>query len=243
MVMALTLMSAMLFVSCGSKEEELVKWIPAPHFSGQHADLLKCTADSVKVILTKATDSDKSWEVRAMVPMANTMPWSDVPGTDKNQSQYFTASMSNLHAEFLDANGSPIDYEIEPDRSKVAAMLASDTEAFEDVWFTIFWESHRGKYDKMKGIFDKVQGMEIKKAELTKCYTSSSSFSSSKSSSSKSSSEDDWSDAYDKALDAYDKALDAAAKASNVTGVKSAKEAVDAYKDALKSLDDMDDDW
>ena len=42
---------------------------------------------------------------------------------------------------------------------------------------------------------------------------------------------------------AYDKALDAAEKAANVKTVKDVKKAVDAYNDALKSLDDMDDDW
>lgn len=239
MVLALTFMSAMVFVSCG-KEEEQVKWIPAPHFSGQHSDLLRCTADSVKVILTKASDSDKSWEVRAMVPMANTMPWSNVPGTDENQSEYFKAEMGNLGADFLDANDSPIDYEIKPDWDKVASMLASDVEVFEDVWFTIYWEMHRGKYDKMKGIFDKVQGMEIKKMDLTTVYHV---VESSSSSSSSNSSVDDWSDAYDKALDAYEKAVDAAEKAVNVQTAKDVKKAVDAYNDALKTLDDLDDDW
>lgn len=239
MVLALTFMSAMVFVSCGSKEEEQVKWIPAPHFSGQHADLLRCTADSVKVILTKASDSDKSWEVRAMVPMANTMPWSNVPGTDENQHEYFTAKMSNLGADFLDANDSPIDYDLKPDWDKISSMLSSETEVFEDVWFVITWEIDRGKYDKMKGVFDKVQGMEVTKMDLSTGYNSSSSSTSSSSSSSK----DDWSDAYDKALDAYDKALDAAEKAANIKTVKDVKKAVDAYNDALKSLDDMDDDW
>lgn len=202
MVLALTFMSAMMFVSCGSKEEEQVKWIPAPHFSGQHADLLRCTADSVKVILTKASDSDKSWEVRAMVPMANTMPWSNVPGTDENQSEYFKAEMGNLGADFLDANGSPIDYELKPDWNKVAAMLASDVEVFEDVWFTIRWEMHRSDYKKMKAIFDKVQGMEIKKMDLTTVYHVVDS--SSESSSSSSSNEiDQLLDKYEQLIDKY----------------------------------------
>lgn len=243
MVMALTLMSATMFVSCGSKEEEQVKWIPAPDFSGIHANLLDCKADSVKVILTKANDSDKSWEVRAMVPISNVMPWSEVPDTDESQSEYYTAKMGSLDGEFLDANGSPIDYDMKAESDKVETVLASENIISEDVWFKVAYSMDRGKYDKMKGIFDKVQGMEIKKVELNKSYNTTSTATSSSSKSSKKSSSydevlDAYEDAYDKALDAYDKALDAATKASNVNGVKSAKEAVDAYKEALDAMDD-----
>lgn len=245
MVMALTLMSATMFVSCGSKEEEQVKWIPAPDFSGIHANLLDCKADSVKVILTKANDSDKSWEVRAMVPISNVMPWSEVPDTDESQSEYYTAKMGSLDGEFLDANGSPIDYDMKAESDKVETVLASENIISEDVWFKVAYSMDRGKYDKMKGIFDKVQGMEISRAELSQVHKATYTASSSNSSSKSSSYDDDdddileaYEDAYDKALDAYDKALDAATKASNVNGVKSAKEAVDAYKEALDAMDD-----
>ena len=147
MVMALTLMSATMFVSCGSKEEEQVKWIPAPDFSGIHANLLDCDADSVKVILTKAEESKYGWEVRAMVPISNVKPWSQVPDTDENQSEYYIAKMGNLEGTFLDGNDSPIDYDMNPDWDKVETVLASEDIMSEDVWFKVAWSVNRGSYE------------------------------------------------------------------------------------------------
>lgn len=156
MILALTFMSTMMFVSCGSKEEENAKWIPSPHFSGKNANLLKCAADSVKVILTKSGDFDASWEVKVMVPLSN---------TNESRAEHFKeARMGFIEAHLLDVNDSPIDYNLSPEWSKIETLLSADNEMSENVWFA---DGHRNKYDKAKGIFDKAHGMEMTKMDLT----------------------------------------------------------------------------
>ena len=87
-------------------------------------------------------------------------------------------------------------------------------------------------------VFDKVAGVNITKAELSKVYHSSGS----SSSSSSSSSSDDWEDDdLDKAIDASKKMIDAATKAAKATNTKSVKKALDAYEEALDALDNWDD--
>ena len=203
--------------------------------SGQHSDLLEIAADSVKVMLVKV--SDDRWTLRALIPIENVIP---------NPNPSGTPSMGNLSVEFLDANGSPLDFELHPDWDVVESVLSSNSSKTEDLLVKEAYSSLTpDKYGVIKEKFDKIAGVALKEMNLTGgsgYYYSSGS--SSSSGSSYSSGDDDWDDVD---LDDAVNAAKAATEVLKATG-EVMKSSTDMYRSAkkaekeLKKLED-DDDW
>ena len=232
----------LLFFSCSSKQKEETKMIPssAVKKSGKNSDILTIKGDSVKVMLVKI--SENKWTLRALIPIENA-----IPNTDPSA----TPSMGNLSVVFLDANGSPIDFELRPDWDAVESVLSSNSFKTEDLLVKEAYENLTpGKFDKIKEKFDKIAGIALKGLELS--YTYKNDGSSHSSSSSYSSGNDNQDDV---SLDDAVTAAKAATEVLKATGevVKSTGEVVKStkgmYKEAkkaekqLKKLEEDDDDW
>ena len=234
------------FSSCGGSKQEEVKYVSFDGISGEHAELLE-VSDSVKVMLVNPSGDE--WEVRALIPITNTMSWSDVPDTDPNAKEYYKPKMGNLSVEYLDKNGSELDCRVNPSWDVVESVLSSNKEKTENMSAHEMWGG--GSYKDKKALFDKVASVKLSRAELSKVFsasTSSSSSSSSSASTSSSSSSSSWDiddddlDDLKKAAEISKKALEAnkkAMKAAKSISSKSTKEAMDAYEKALDAYEDM----
>ena len=128
------LISAALMIgiaSCGDKQEELTKMIPASAVTlkGEYKDLFKISEDSVKVILLKNGERDNDWEVRMVVPFSNTKPWSEVQKIRIHDESYAEKTRCidkvETHKErYVDANGCEIDKELA--YSNLTSLLKSE---------------------------------------------------------------------------------------------------------------------
>lgn len=230
---SIALLSLFVMTACGGVEEELSKKIGEVEvsISGEHSDMLSVT-DSVKVLLTNPSGSKDGWEVHLIIPMENTSKWEDFA-----LKENYDPSMGNLEVELVNENDAELDYDLSPDWGAVKALLSANASKEENVVAKPSYSWDGKKYKEAKEIFDKVAGVHISKADLSRIYHASAS-----SSSSSSSSSDDWDDDdLDKAIDASKKMIDAASKAAKATNYRSAKKALDAYEEALDALDDWDD--
>ena len=244
----LSLIGLVLF-SC-SKQQEETKMLPATAVkkSGTHSDLLEIK-DSVKVMLVKI--SDDRWSLRALIPIENAQAWETVTrfNTPSDpEKEYFPSmgheSMFNDHlsVEFLDANGSPIDFKVDPDWDVVNSVLASNSVKKEDMLVKESYDINADEYKIIKEKFDKIAGIAIKKMDLH--TTSKNSGSSYASGSSYSSGDDDWDDVD---LDDAVNAAKAATEVLKATG-EVMKSSTDMYKSAKKAEKELkkleeDDDW
>lgn len=211
--------------SCGEKQEELTKMIPADAvtFSGKHKNLLTIPADvdSVKIMLVCADAENHRWDVRAVIPVQNTKAWSQIPGTDTRKSSYFEPRMGNLNVTYLDANESEIGDDLSMDGSVIESVLSSDDIITEKASVKDTWEYSGDKsYKAKRALFDKVAGISISNMELHEEKPA-------KKSSGKSSStlSDIYEDALNEVADAYEDAIN---------------EAVNDYEDAVNgALEDI----
>ena len=220
----------------------------AVKMSGEHSDLLKISSDSVKVMLVKI--SDDRWTLRALIPIENAYAWRTVIRmyTPSDPDEEFSPSMGHdsmfndhLSVEFLDANGSPIDFDVKPDWDVVGTVLASNSVKKEDMLVKESYEIDAGEYDEIKEKFDKIAGIAMKKMDLH--TTTKSDGSSYASGSSYSSDDDDYDVDLDDAVNAAKAATEALKATSEV--MKSSKDMYKTAKKAEKQLKKMeeDDDW
>ena len=221
---AVALCLALGLTSCGEKQEELTKMIPADAvtFSGKHKSLLTIPADvdSIKVMLVCADQENGRWDVRAVIPVQNTKAWSQIPGTDTRKSTHFEPRMGNLNVTYLDANETEIGDDLSMDGSVIESVLSSDDIITEKASVKDMWEYSGDKsYKAKRALFDKVAGISLSNMELNEVKPAKKS--SSKSSSSLS---DIYEDALNEVADAYEDALN---------------EAVGDYEDAVnEALED-----
>lgn len=219
---AVALCLAVGLTSCGEKQEELTKMIPADAvtFSGKHKNLLAIPADvdSVKIMLVCADAENHRWDVRAVIPVQNTKAWSQIPGTDTRKSSYFEPRMGNLNVTYLDANESEIGDDLSMDGSVIESVLSSDDIITEKASVKDTWEYSGDKsYKAKRALFDKVAGISISNMELNEIKKSSSKSSSNLS--------DVYEDALNEVADAYEDAVN---------------EAMDNYEDAVNgALEDI----
>lgn len=208
--------------SCGEKQEELTKMIPADDvtFSGKHKNLLTIPADvdSIKIMLVRADEENGRWDVRAVIPVQNTKAWSQIPGTDTRKSSYFEPRMGNLKATYVDANESEIGDALSMDGDVIESVLSSDDIIMEKASVKDMWEYSGDKsYKAKRALFDKVAGISISNMELNEIKKSSSKSSSNLS--------DVYEDALNEVADAYEDAVN---------------EAVNDYEDAVNgALEDI----
>lgn len=228
----------------------------AVKMSGKHSELLKIDAESVKVMLVKI-DEDR-WTLRALIPIKNSYAWTDVTNMYKpsDPDEEYVPSMGNensmfndhLEVEFLDANGSPIDFNLKANLDVVESVLASNSIKKEDMLVKEDYEFHADEYKIIKEKFDKIAGIAFKRMELH-----SNQIRNGNSSGSSYSSSDDDRDDVD--LDDAVTAAKAATEVLKATGevIKStgevAKSTKGMYKEAkkaekqLKKMEEDDDDW
>lgn len=223
--------------SCSSKQQEETKMLSSSCVkkSGTHSELLNIKGDSVKVMLVKINDKD--WTLRALIPIENANP---------NPDPSIKPSMGNLSVEFIDANGSPIDFELHPEWHTVESVLSSSSIKTEDLLVKEAYSFTPDKYEVVKEKFDKIAGIALKEMTLTggsgAFYSSGSS--SSSGSSYSSDEDDDWDDVdLDDAMNAAKAATEALKATSEV--MKSSKDMYKTAKKAEKQLKKMedDDDW
>ena len=219
---AVALCLAVGLTSCGEKQEELTKMIPADDvtFSGKHKNLLTIPADvdSIKIMLVRADEENGRWDVRAVIPVQNTKAWSQIPGTDTRKSSYFEPRMGNLKATYVDANESEIGDALSMDGDVIESVLSSDDIIMEKASVKDMWEYSGDKsYKAKRALFDKVAGISISNMELNEIKKSSSKSSSNLS--------DVYEDALNEVADAYEDAVN---------------EAVNDYEDAVNgALEDI----
>lgn len=219
---AVALCLAVGLTSCGEKQEELTKMIPADAvtFSGKHKNLLTIPADvdSVKIMLVCADAENHRWDVRAVIPVQNTKAWSQIPGTDTRKSSYFEPRMGNLKVTYVDANESEIGDALSMDGDVIESVLSSDDIIMEKASVKDMWEYSGDKsYKAKRALFDKVAGISISNMELNEIRKSSSKSSSNLS--------DVYEDALNEVADAYEDAVN---------------EAMDNYEDAVNgALEDI----
>lgn len=245
-IIIVSLLSISMMTSC-TKKEELVKTISsdALSFSGTHKGLLKVDADSVKIMLICIDEENDRWQVRALVPFKNTMPWKDVPNTEEPSSKtggkYYLPKM-NLKIVYLDQYGSELSLELGYDSDVLTSILSSNEYTSENLLIKHLYEYlSPSEYDKCKSIYEKVTSIAFKNVslyeetitpEVESTYSTSST---------------NKQNTYEKAIDAidetYGKVIDAAIETYEdviddaVEAYEDAfDEAVDAYEDALEDL-------
>lgn len=220
-IFATALVFSLLLTACGGSpaEEEEVKMMPSSSvtLTGNHSELLTVT-DSVKLVLC-ANESKTRWKVQAIIPIANTTPWKNVPGTNEKNAKYFLPKMGNASARFLDQNESEVkDGSLAETMawSTIESVLGSNSQKNAKMTICaglknkVFVESD---YKTAKQAFDKIAGIELYRLDLSEAHNASSSSSSSSSRSSKSSKSSYDDDDFEEALRQYERAVDAAEKA------------------------------
>ena len=190
----------MLFVftvtSC-QKKTELSKMIPSNRvtINGKNSNLFEIKEDSVKVMLVKVgVDGDK-WEVRTNLPLKNTTPWNEIPGSDPNLDNFIYGI--DIYAKYVDKNDSELDLDVETDYQSGETLLKSNEIVTGNVPIVEYSYGNKS-YEKQKAYFDHIDGAVLT-VELSWAHKASSSNTSSTPSVSSSNSD------LDKLLDEYEK--------------------------------------
>ena len=195
------LMLLVVAVTSCQKKTELSKMIPSDRvtINGKNSNLFKIEEDSVKVMLVQVgVDGDK-WEVRTNLPLKNTTPWSEIPGSDPSLDNFIYGI--NIYANYVDKNDSELDLSVQTDYQSGETLLKSEEIVTGNVPI-IEYSFGNKSYEKQKAYFDHIDGavltVELSWAHKTNASSGSSS---SLSSGSTSSSSQDW----NKMLDDYEK--------------------------------------
>ena len=201
-VMFLAILS---FASC-NKEKETTKMISADRVElmGDNSDLFEIDADSVKVMLIPIGTTGKEWEVRTIIPLRNTTPWSEIPGSDQSLSNHIYGVSMYVH--YLDSYDSELDLSIQNDNEIAKKVLKSEALITEEMPITEYNFGNKS-YKYQKAYFDKIDGLKMQ-IELSWAYTVSSSSGSSSSSYSSSTKKSSSNANWDKLLDDYEKCVD-----------------------------------
>lgn len=235
------LLAMITFASCG-KETEMTKMISADRvdFTGNNSDLFEIDADSVTVKLIPVGVDGDEWEVRTILPISNTKPWSKIPGSDQSQASYIYGV--SIYPKYLDRNDSELHLSVQMDSQDLESLMKSEELITKEIAIKEAWYENKS-YKKQKAYFDMIDGAKLTvdlswahKANTSDISSSFSSTSSSLSSGSTSSSNPNW----DKMLDDYEKNVNEyikfVKKLSN--GDKSVESQVDKYFWAADDLED-----
>jgi hypothetical protein len=175
-ISVLALFCCTLFPSCSKKPQ--VKVIPASHvkLSGEHKDFIEVAGDA-KVMLVEVMDD--LWEVRAVVPIRNTAPWSAITGGDEEFEAYLDPRMGSAKVAFCDAYGSELYLPLCKtvlDNNVIESVLKSEKQTTEDLlikdkrtlWGAKEYKAKRKIYEQVDGIV--ISDMSITKGEQKKDY-------------------------------------------------------------------------
>lgn len=192
-LLGLVALVAVFFITSCNKEQELTKYISSDkvELTGDRTDLFEIDADSVKVMLIPVGAEGKKWEVRAIVPIRNTTPWSQIPESDQSRSSFISGVL--MYIDYLDGYGSSLNMSIESYYPNVEKVLKSDDLITENMAITEMSLGDKS-YKTQKAYFEKIEGVKIQ-VSLSWAHTASGS------TSTISSSTNNW----DKLLDDYEK--------------------------------------
>ena len=146
--------------------------IPASHvkLSGEHKGLLEVAADSVKIMLVESIKN--GYEVRAIIPIRNTVAWSDITGGSDEYKAVLDARMSNINVYFTDEYGSDIKElfnNLDVDHDIIESVIRSEQPTTEDLLVkdkNAIWGDKSYRFKKQT--FDKVDGIVISQINVTK---------------------------------------------------------------------------
>lgn len=204
--MGLVALVALFLITSCNKEKELAKYISSDkvELTGDRTDLFEIDADSVKVMLIPIGAEGKKWEVRTIVPIRNTTPWSQIPEGDQSRSSFICGVL--MYIDYLDGYGSTLDMSIESYYPNVEKVLKSDDLITEDMAIAEMSLGDKS-YKKQKAYFDKIEGIKIKVslswAHVGNAYVSSSKSATSSSKSYNNKSVDELLNAYEKCIEDY----------------------------------------
>lgn len=92
--------------------------------NGKNSNLFEIEEDSIKVMLVPVGVAGDKWEVRANLPIKNTTPWSEIPGSDPNLDHCIYGI--NIYAKYVDRNDSELDLSVQTDYQSGEKLLKSD---------------------------------------------------------------------------------------------------------------------
>ena len=191
------LLALLSFASC-NKEKEMTKMISADRveLTGDNSNLFEIDADSVKVMLIPIGTTGEKWEVRTIIPLRNTTPWSEIPGSDQSLSSFIYGVSMYVH--YLDSYDSELDLSIQNDNEIAKKLLKSEELITEDMPITEYNYGNKS-YKYQKAYFDKIDGLKVQ-IELSWAHSGNSSSSSSYSSSTKNTNWNQLLDEYEKCV-------------------------------------------
>lgn len=174
-LLVLIVMSVLVMPSCGHKSK--IKTIPANHvvLSGEHKDFLEVAGDA-KVMLVQPNPGTNDWEIRAVVPIRNTAPWSTITGGDVEFEDALDPSMSKASVVFTNEFGDQIfgyykDSEL--DHSIVESVMKCDYQTSENMIVkakrTVYNAAFTNqRYKKTRKAYDQVDGVLITDMSIVK---------------------------------------------------------------------------
>ena len=212
--------------------------IPADRIllKGENSNLFKLDADSVEVKLIPVGVDGDEWEVRTILPMKNTTPWSKIPGSDQNLARSIYGI--SIYPKYVDKYDTELDLNIETDYQSGLQLLKSDDIITANIPI-LEYNFVNKDYKKQKAWFEAIDGINLT-VQLSWATSTSSSSSNSSSSSYKKTSSKSSSKNWDKVLDEYEKYVD-----EYIKFYKKAKNgdlsALSKYADFLEKAEDLED--
>ena len=149
--------------SCGEKQKELTKTIPASavKISGDCSNYFTIDGDSVKILLTHVDEArEYGWEVRAIIPMSktsNAKTWSELEALPHREEPGYAGMMGfsgcDSKIKYLDTNGTEIDLDLwTNDINEFLKTEGTSSENIVVVSKDSNYENHKARFDKVSGI-------------------------------------------------------------------------------------------
>ena len=173
--------------------------------NGTNAKLFEIE-DSIKVMLVPVGVEGDEWEVRTNLPLKNTTPWSEIPGSDPNLDN--TIYGVDIYVHYVDKYDSELDLSVQTDYHSAEKLLKSDELITGNVPIVEYNYGNKS-YKYQKAYFDHIDGAVLDVRLSWAHKVSSSDSGSSYSSSVKSSSNTNW----DKVLDEFESYVNQCIKA------------------------------
>ena len=111
-------------ISC-QKKTELSKMISPDRvtINGTNAKLFEIE-DPIKVMLVPVGEEGNKWDVRTNLPLKNTTPWSQIPGSDPNLDN--TIYGVDIYVHYVDMYDSELDLDVETEYQSGWKLLKSE---------------------------------------------------------------------------------------------------------------------
>ena len=202
--------------------------------NGTNCDLFYLDADSVEIKLIPVGVDGDEWEVRTILPLRNTTPWSKIPGSDQNLDRSIYGI--KIYPKYTDRNDTKIDLSIEMDYQSCEKLLMSDAIVTTNIPI-LEYNFVNKEYKRQKAYFEAIDGVTLDISLSWAEKVSSSSSNSYNSSSSSKKSSKNW----NKVLDEYEKFVDQYIKTYK-KAMNGDMSAMGEYARLLEKAEDLEDD-